>query len=105
MSRSIEIADGTYAQLEAVAAIEGTTPDRWLDAHLPDVLPPAEPLVDAGYAEVRDTSDETEPKSLLDLLMRAGLVGGFRSGLGDLAERHSEYFMEGMLEKRRMGTL
>lgn len=105
MSRSIEVSESTYSALEAAAAAEGTTADEWLDAHLADMLPHAEPVVHADPVQPPDGSGETEPKSLLDLLMRAGLVGVFNSGRGDLAERHGELFAEGMLEKRRMGTL
>lgn len=106
MSGSIEVSESTYLALEAAATAEGTTPDRWLEAHLPDLLPPGEPFVAADSAQPRNAgSGEAEPKSLLDLLIQAGGVGGFHSGRSDLSERHSELFAEGMLEKRRMGTL
>lgn len=107
VSRSITVSESTYSALEAAAAAEGTTPDWWLEVHLPDLLPPGEPFVTADPAQPRnaDSSEADEPKSLLDLLIRAGGVGGFRSGRSDLSERHSELFAEGMLEKRRMGTL
>ena len=106
MSRSIEISDSTYSALEAVAAAEGTTPARWLAAHLPDLLASAEPSTteDTASPDAAATDAGGErPKSLAELI--AGRVGGFRSGRGDLAERHSELFAEGMLEKRRLGTL
>ena len=96
MSRSIEIADSTYSQLEAAAAAEGTTPDQWLAARLSDVLPPVKP---SEFV----TGENGAPRTLYDLIKHR--VGNFSFDCTDLAERHSEYFAEGVLEKRRMGTL
>ena len=91
MSRSVELPDSVYDALEAVASASGTTPAGWIAAKLPSTT---------------DTPPEPEPAS--DETLEDGFedyIGLFNSGRGDLAERHSELFLEGLLEKRRTGTL
>jgi hypothetical protein len=81
----------TFAALEEAASASGTTPEGWIAANLPPVStmqPGSEGLPSTTLAE-----------------RFAALVGGFRSERGDLAERHSELFMEGLLEKQRLGNL
>ena len=58
--------------------------------------------VEARESEVTAT-ENAAPRSLYDLIKHR--VGTCSLGYTDLAERHSEYFMEGMLEKQRTGTL
>lgn len=94
MSRSIEIADSTYSQLEAAAGAEGTTPDKWLAARLPKQATSAQSTAAAG--------EEGESRTLYDRIKRIGSVS---LPITDLADRHSEYFAEGMLEKYREGRL
>ena len=96
MSRSIEVTESTYSALEAAAAAEGATPDKWLDTHLPDVIAAAEPTELA-------TGEDGASRTLYDRMKH--LIGTVSLDYTDLAERHSEYFAEGMLEKHRQGTL
>lgn len=110
MSQSIEVSDRTYSAIEAAATAEGTTPGRWLDVHLVELIPDpqsTEAVRDAGVVELPQlepfAGDADAPRSLYDLIKHR--VGTCSLGYTDLAERHSEYFMEGMLEKQRTGTL
>jgi hypothetical protein len=90
MSRSVDLPDSVYAALEEAAASSGTTPAGWIGASLPtsDAHP----------------DDESAPPGMLAERL-AGLVGLVRSGRNDLAERHSELFLEGMVEKQGTGHL
>lgn len=110
MSRSIEVSESAYLALEAAATAEGTTPGRWLEAHLPemtissrqaDLVADPAPVESHGFE--RSAPEDAAPRTLYDLIKHR--VGNFSSDYTDLAERHSDYFMEGLLEKRRMGTL
>ena len=84
MSQSVERSHEVYAAVEKAAA--GTIPER-TDAQQPEAV----------------ATEDTAPRSLYDLIKHR--VGTCSLGYTDLAERHSEYFMEGMLEKRRQGRL
>jgi hypothetical protein len=81
----------TFAALEEAASASGTTPEGWIAANLPP-------------ASTVESGSEALPSTTLAERF-AALVGGFRSGRGDLSERHSELFADGMVEKRRTGTL
>ena len=58
--------------------------------------------VEAQEPEVAATEDAA-PRSLYDRMKH--LIGTVSLDCTDLAERHSEYFAEGMLEKYREGRL
>jgi len=89
LGSSIDLPDPVRVALEEAASASGNTPAGWIAAHLPSAtLPQCD-----------------EPSSKTPAERFAALVGGFRSEHGDLAERHSELFMEGLLEKRRLGHL
>jgi hypothetical protein len=89
---SVDLSACIYAALQEAASASGTTPEGWIAANLP--LP------------ALTVQPEPEGPSSLTLAERfAAHVGGFRSGRGDLSERHSELFTEGLVEKRRTGTL
>lgn len=134
MSRTVELPDDVYQRLEEEASAAGTTPAEWIAARLPDGCPGCAPvsrmleLPDATYQQLeeeasaagatpaewiatrlprrRSCSDEPlvpGARTLADEM--AGLIGLFSSDRGDLSERHSELFAEGLLEKRRNGTL
>lgn len=96
MNRSIEVSESTYSALEAAAAAEGTTPEEWLAARLP------EPVRSVQSTEAA-TVEEGTPGTLYDRMKH--LIGTVSLDYTDLAERHSEYFAEGMLEKQRQGVL
>jgi hypothetical protein len=83
MSRSIEPSHEVHATADE-AAVTGVA-----------AVEAQEPEVAAG--------EDAAPRTLYDMIKHR--VGNFSSGYTDLAERHSEYFTEGLLEKRRMGTL
>jgi len=84
----------TFAALEEAASASGTTPEGWIAANLPPV------------STMQPGSEGSEGLPSTTLAERfAALVGGFRSERGDLAERHSELFMEGLLEKQRLDNL
>jgi hypothetical protein len=89
MSRSVDLPDSVYAALEAAATSSGTTPVGWIAERLPQPAP-------ASRME-----SEGSPSSTLAERF-AGLVGGFRSGRGDLSEHHSELYAEGVVEKHRV---
>src|SRR4051812_22676943 len=76
----------TFAALEEAASASGTTPRGWIAAN----LPPAS----TAQPESKGVPSPTPAERF------AALVGGFRSERGDLAERHSELFLEGLLEKQ-----
>jgi hypothetical protein len=90
--RMIEVSEDVYRDLEEEALAVGTTPEEWIAARLPLRSPASES--DGGAQPPRTLADEF-----------AGRVGLFSSGQSDLSERVSELFAEGMLEKRRTGTL
>jgi hypothetical protein len=89
--RAVQLPASTFTALEEAARATGTTPEGWIAANLPPTLVASE------------DEENAPPGTLAERL--AGLVGLIRSGRNDLAERHSELFMEGLLEKRRTGTL
>ena len=92
MSRSVDLPDSVYAALEVAAAASGATPAEWIAERLPQPAPTAEP-----------EGDEQPPRTLAERLK--GYIGLVHSERGDLAERHSELFMEGLLEKQKRGHL
>lgn len=92
MSRSIDLPDSVYAALEAAASASGTTPAEWIAANLPQSA--LEPEAECNGQPQKTLAERLE-----------GYIGLIHSGRGDLAERHSELFMEGLLEKRRTGHL
>ena len=94
----------------SAAASPVLAPDKWLETHLVDLIPFArasEPVGSAGPVESSQLEafarEDAAPRSLYDMIKHR--VGNFSFDYTDLAERHSEYFAEGMLEKRRTGTL
>jgi hypothetical protein len=89
--RAVRLPASTFTALEEAARATGTTPEGWIAANLPPTLVTSE------------DEENAPPGTLAERLV--GLVGLIRSGRNDLAERHSELFMEGLLEKRRTGTL
>jgi hypothetical protein len=92
MSRSVDLPDSVYAALEEAATSSGTTPAGWIAAHLPQPAPAPQP-----------ECEEQPARTLAERLQ--GYIGLVDSGRTDLAERHSELFLEGLLEKQRMGHL
>lgn len=130
MSRSVDLPDSVYAALEAAASAAGTTPAEWIAAKLPQPAPESEPEsegeaprtladefgdyigmfsskeMDGSVCASSNLSPETEGTPRKTLAERLeGRVGLIHSGRSDLSERHSELFMEGLLEKRRTGHL
>jgi len=91
MSKSLELSDSVFAALEEAASASGTTPEGWIAANLP------------ASASTLPQSDDPSCQTLAERF--AAHVGGFRSGRRDLSERHSELFADGMVEKRKTGTL
>ncbi|MFL5382688.1 MAG: hypothetical protein ACJ8GN_09270 [Longimicrobiaceae bacterium] len=87
MSKSVELSDSVYAALEATASASGTTPAEWIAAKLPQPAPEPEPRC------------EEAPHTLADEF--GDYIGMFSSGCGDLSERVSEIYGEGVLEKHR----
>jgi hypothetical protein len=109
MSRTVELPDEVYQQVEEAAAAVGTTPAGWIAAQLPkrESEPPAAPQVPisqrlAGRVGRIASGEATPPRTLADEF--AGEIGVFH-GPGDLSQRIGERFAEGMAEKRRNGTL
>jgi hypothetical protein len=92
MSRSVDLPDSVYTVLEEAAAACGTSPAEWIAARLPQPAPPIEPECDGQ-----------PPRTLADEF--AGRVGAFSSGRGDLSERVSELYGEGIVEKHRARQL
>jgi hypothetical protein len=90
--RGIQISEDVYRDLELAALALGTTPAEWIAARLPGRSPASERAEGAQ-----------PPRTLADEF--AGYIGLFSSGRGDLSERVSEVFTEGMAEKRRAGRL
>ena len=86
MSRSVELPDSVYAALEAAASASGTTPAGWIAANVPHPAPEPE-------------CEEKAPRTLADEF--GEYIGMFSSGCGDLSERVSEIYGEGVLEKHR----
>jgi hypothetical protein len=116
MNRSIDLPEDVFAALEEAATASGTTPVEWIAARLPQSAPAVEPecegqsprtLADelAGRVGLLASGPPIPEGTPTPAERFAALVGGFRSERGDLAERHSELFMEGLLEKRRLGHL
>jgi hypothetical protein len=87
---SVHLPACIFTALEETALASGTTPAGWIAAALPRSAAPAD-------------GEDAPPGTLAERL--AGLVGLIRSGRNDLAERHSELFLEGLLEKQRTGHL
>jgi hypothetical protein len=86
--RMIQVSEDVYRDLELEALALGTTPAEWIAARLPDRSPAT--TLDEGAQSPRTPADEF-----------AGYIGLFSSGRGDLSERVSELFAEGMVEKHR----
>lgn len=77
-------------------------PSREVHAAADEAAATPAPAVEAQESTQPATADGA-PRSLYDLIKHR--VGTVSSGYTDLAERHSEYVMESLLEKRRLGTL
>jgi hypothetical protein len=90
MSQSVELPESVYAALEAAASAAGTTPAEWIAAQLPE--PEAQP-----------EREEEAPRTLAERF--EGYLGLVSLDRTDLAERASELFGEGMVEKHRAGQL
>ncbi|HKP76263.1 MAG TPA: hypothetical protein VJT67_12120 [Longimicrobiaceae bacterium] len=115
MSRSIELSDEVYATLEAAASAAGVTPTEWVTQHINGTATHGWPRQDLSPEVLRerflaivgsDGNGDGEGAKRMTLAERIVMdPEPFYSARGDLAERHSELFAEGMLEKRRMGTL
>lgn len=94
MSRTFELPDDVYAQLEAEESAAGTTPAEWIAARVAARRRRREPQANGPGSAARTLADEF-----------AGRIGLVSSGRSDLSERVSEIFAEGLLEKRRTETL
>jgi hypothetical protein len=92
MSRSVDLPDSVYAALEEAATAAGTSPAEWIASQLPQPAPTVEPECDGQ-----------PPRTLAERL--EGYIGLVHSGRGDLSERVSELFAEGMVEKHRARQL
>src|SRR5687767_5135975 len=88
MSRSVDLPDSVFAALEEAATASGTSPAEWIAAHLPQPAPTVEPECDGQ-----------PPRTLAERL--EGYIGLVHSGRGDLSERVSELFADGVVEKHR----
>jgi hypothetical protein len=81
-------------RLEIAARSEGTTPVGWIEQRLPP-----EPVLC-----MEKEADSSKPKNMLEVF--GDLVGSVHSGGKDeLAERHSEVFLECLEQRRREGRL
>ena len=114
MSRSIELSDDIYEQLEAEASAAGTTPEEWIAARLPKHCAecnesaqapstPSDQNPASGAGESSGNDASAPPKTLAERM--AGRIGRISSGRTDGSERVSEIFLEGLLEKKRTGHL
>lgn len=93
MSRTLELPDEVYADVEKAAAAQGTTPVGFIADAAARALPPS-------------TGDATNgPRKTLRERF-AGLIGGFHSGSPEpLSENTGEKFTDYLEQKRREGRL
>ena len=88
--RMIAVSEDVYRELEEEALAVGTTPAEWIASRLP--------------GPVTSLEGEDPPTRTLAERLK-GYIGLVDSGRTDLAERHSELFLDGLLEKQKMGRL
>jgi hypothetical protein len=100
MSRNVELPDDVYARVEQHAAAAGMTVVEWIAAGAPRLVQGTGEQFE-GKNEM--PQDQQETRTMADRL--AGRIGTMRSGRSDLSERGRELFIEGLLEKKRMGRL
>jgi hypothetical protein len=86
--RVVEVPEDVYHGLQEEALASGTTPAEWIAAHL------SQPAT-----AVQPECEGQPPSTLVDGW--AGYIGRFSSGCGDLSERVSEIYAEGMMEKHQ----
>jgi hypothetical protein len=111
MNRMIEVSEEAYRKLEQLASREGETISEWLEtmvAHVKlataETPTDREPEVAETLPPVAGEGDGRPPLTMYDL-MKDHLGKVASNGPRDLAENHSRYFLEGLLEKKRQGRL
>ena len=87
-----------YARVKQRAAAAGMTVVEWIAAGAPMLVQGT-----GEQFEGKNEQDQQETRTMADRL--AGRIGTMRSGRSDLSERGRELFIEGLLEKKRMGRL
>jgi predicted CopG family antitoxin len=111
MNRTIAVSEEAYRKLDQLASREGETISEWLEtmvAHVKlrtaETPPDHEPEVTEAFTPVIGEDEGRPPLTMYDLMKdHIGKVAG--NGPRDLAENHSRYFLEGLLEKKRQGRL
>ncbi|HEU4559552.1 MAG TPA: hypothetical protein VFS20_17000 [Longimicrobium sp.] len=105
MNRTIEVSEEAYRKLDQLASREGETISEWLETMVAHVkLTPSDRGLEVAEAvtNVDGEDDDRPPLTMYDVMKDyIGRVSG--NGPGDLAENHSKYFLEGLLEKKRQG--
>jgi hypothetical protein len=102
--RSVVLPDDVYERIEAAALASGVSVADWIATRATASTCAASPPVpEHGEERVEGEDDQPETRTMADRL--AGRIGTVRSGRSDLSERGRELFLEGLLEKKRMGRL
>ena len=94
MTLTLELTSDQEVILRQKAAEAGQEPEEYL-------LTAAGIIIQSDLDP--DTIDDPEVESAYDLFR--GLIGGFRSGDGQLSENTGKAFAEGMIVKRQQGHL
>jgi hypothetical protein len=90
MSRTLEIPDDVYADLERAAKLSWKSPANF--------------IADAAKKTIEERTAVDRPKTLYDQVK--DLIGSFESGgLDELAKKSEDPYFQGLLKKKREGHL
>jgi hypothetical protein len=90
MSRSLELPDEIYADLEQAAKLSWKSPETF--------------IADAAKKTIEERTAHERPKTLYDQVK--DLIGSFESGgVDELAKKSDDPYFQGLLKKKREGHL